>query len=275
MATVLRQYVEGISKLLGVAGAIISLFCGGGLFAEEAEIALPSLQSGQELIKPWTNNDVGQEGPPAGWVAQFHPKIPQHTAFDMVLLDSAPAVKLEAEAAYGSWVYQFDKPVEIGRLQWDWSVGVKPNGANLRLKEGDDAAAKLCLFVQIDESTLPLGTRLALGAARTLSGEELPAATLCYVWSGEGQQIGDIFPNPYTDRVVNWVLQNGESSRHWRTETREVSADVNRVFGANLSSGRVLITGLAIGADSDNTKSSAVSYFRWPQAFAPIKPPSN
>lgn len=233
-------------------------------------IALEGVTKGVELIAPWTVEQAEAGNIPTGWEAQFHPKIERHTVFEFELLDRKPALRMTAESSYGTWVYRFSKPVEIGELKWSWSVGEQPTGADLKLKEADDAAAKLCLFVEIDESTLGLGTRLALGAARTLSGEDLPAATLCYVWATEAQQYNEIFPNPYTDRVVNWVLQAQPASRRWQLESRQVSADVLRVFGEEIPSKVVKIQGIAIGADSDNTDSKAIAYFRQPLALSPI-----
>jgi hypothetical protein len=131
----------------------------------------------------------------------------------------------------------------------------------LQTKAGDDAGAKVCAFVQIDEGKLGLGTRLALAAARTVSGERLPAATLCYVWGAPGEKVGQVFDNPYTDRVKNIVIRDEASAAELILETRNLQADARKAFGKELPEGPVMFIGFALGADSDNTKSKAKALF--------------
>lgn len=201
--------------------------------------------------------ELGPE-PPSGWTAQFHPDIAAHTQLSLVQGAEVPVLRVLSEAGYGSWAYRFEQPEQIDQISWQWQVLEKPTGADLKTKKGDDAAIKVCLFVAIDESRLGLGTRLALGAARTVSGEDLPAATLCYLWAGQPYK-GQVFPNPYTDRVRNWVLRDESASDNWLQETRDVRADVIRVFGPELprieNQPQVKLLGIAIGGDADNTKS--------------------
>jgi hypothetical protein len=196
--------------------------------------------------------------PPSGWKAQFHPDIPAHTQLSRVQDGEGLVLRLESEAGYGSWAYRFDQATEIQSMSWQWRALEKPSTADLKTKPGDDAAIKLCIFVAIDESSLSLGTRLALGTARTLSGEDLPAATLCYLWANQLYK-GEIFPNPYTERVMNWVLRDESVSQQWLMEKRDIKADAIRVFGRELpvvnGIPQVKLLGLAIGADADNTKS--------------------
>jgi hypothetical protein len=230
-------------------------------------IALPALSSipglgsahAAEALAPWPSDPAANM--PSAWKPQYHPDIAAHTQFKFIRQGDKTLLQAEADSAYGSLVHAFAKPFELKTLSWEWQVLTQPAQANLQTKAGDDAGAKLCAFVQIDESRLGLGTRLALAAARTVSGERLPAATLCYVWGAPGEKVGQVFDNPYTDRVKNIVVRDTATASELIAENRDLQADARKAFGKELPEGPVKFTGIALGADSDNTKSKAKALF--------------
>lgn len=234
------------------------------VFKVPALLALMGVLSGvnaQDIssLKPWPAEPAA--GIPAPWEAQYHPDIAAHTQFKLLKQGDQTLLQAEADMAYGTLVHPFSKPVVLKTLSWDWQVLMQPTKANLQTKAGDDAGAKVCTFIQIDEGKLGLGTRLALAAARTLSGERLPAATLCYVWGTPGEKTGQVFDNPYTDRVKNIVIRDAASASDLISENRDLQADARKAFGKELPKGPVMFTGIALGADSDNTKSKAKALF--------------
>lgn len=205
--------------------------------------------------------------PPAPWTAQFHPKIKTHTEFELQASpEGASWLQVSADKSYGSWVYVFPKDgLEVQELAWQWRVAQHPREANLRQKTGDDAAVKVCVFVAVDEQKIGLGNRIKLGAARTVSGEFLPAATLCYVWADVGGQalLSQPFANPFTDRVRNWVLRAQPAGDAALREKRNITEDVRLAFGAELpDDGRVRLLGIAVGGDADNTQSKSLAFVR-------------
>lgn len=212
-----------------------------------------------EALAPWPTEPAVNM--PSAWKPQYHPDIAAHTQFKFIRQGDKTVLQADADSAYGTLVHAFPKPVDLKVLSWAWQVLTHPAKANLQTKAGDDAGAKLCAFVQIDESTLGLGTRLTLAAARTVSGERLPAATLCYVWGSPGEKVGQVFDNPYTDRVKNIVVRDTAKASELIAETRDLQADARKAFGKELPEGPVKFTGIALGADSDNTKSTAKALF--------------
>lgn len=212
-----------------------------------------------EMLKQWPA-DVAA-GMPSPWKTQYHPDIAAHTQFTFQKQEDQTVLLAEADSAYGTVVHPFSKPVALKTLSWEWQMLTQPARANLQTKAGDDAGAKMCAFIQVDEGKLGLGTRLALAAARTVSGERLPAATLCYVWGSPGEKIGQVFDNPYTDRVKNIVIRDSATSTELIAENRDLQADARKAFGKELPEGAVMFTGIALGADSDNTKSKAKAVF--------------
>lgn len=219
----------------------------------------PVSSTAAEALAQWPANIA--DGIPAPWKAQYHPDIAAHTQFKLQKQGEKTVLLADADMAYGTLVHPFVKPLELKTLSWEWQVLVQPTNANLQTKAGDDTGAKLCAFIQVDERKISLGTRLALAAARTVSGERLPAATLCYVWGIPGEKVGQVFDNPFTDRVKNIVVRDTANAKELIAENRDLQADARKAFGKELPEGPVMITGIALGADSDNTQSQASALF--------------
>jgi hypothetical protein len=82
-----------------------------------------------------------------------------------------------------------------------------------------------------------------------LHGVEIPAAALCYVW-GNAQLAGESGWNPYTDRVRMIVVDSGAGhAGQWREQVHDVAADFRAAFGDPVPQ----VSGVALGADTDNT----------------------
>ena len=85
--------------------------------------------------------------------------------------------------------------------------------------------------------------------ARSVAGEMVPAAALCYVWDGTLAP-GTSLRNAYTDRVRVIVLRGrGDPVGEWRSESRNVAVDFRAAFGEAPPP----IGGVAVGADTDQT----------------------
>lgn len=241
------KWIEQCSHLRGRV-AVAGLCC-----------VLASQALATETLAQWPES-IGTTFP-APWKTQYHPDIAAHTQFKFQKQGAQTVLQADADMAYGTLVHPFAKPTELKTLSWEWQVLTQPTKANLQTKAGDDAGAKLCAFIQIDEGKLGIGTRLKLAAARTVSGERLPAATLCYVWATPGAKVGHVFDNPFTDRVKNIVVRDSASAAALISENRDLQADARKAFGKELPEGPVMFTGIALGADSDNTKSKAKAVF--------------
>jgi hypothetical protein len=106
-----------------------------------------------------------------------------------------------------------------------------------------------------------------LRIARSVSGEALPAATLCYVWDS-GRPAPVQGANPYTRRVRVISLQGqGAPLARWVNESRDVAQDFITLFGDELPQGAQAprravppVSTVLIGADSDNTASRSTGW---------------
>ena len=202
----------------------------------------------------------------AGWRAVHLPRqtLPK-TTYDHVTLDGQPALRLRAEGSYGHLVHELPKDRQVRTLRWAWQLN-EPNDANdLKTKAGDDNAIKVCVLLDAPLSSVPFVERQLLRIARAASREPLPAATLCYVWDSH-LPAGTVLANAYTRRVRLMVLRGPEAPLGtWQTESRDVAADVMRVFGDELKRPPPA-SALLVGADADNTGARSVALLRGLQA---------
>lgn len=214
-----------------------------------------------------------------GWRIVGFPKkkadIPP-TLFESGKVDGQPAVRVVTAASYGTLVHDL-KDAPPARLQWRWRLDQPLSGGkaspDLTTKAGDDAALKVCAMFDHPLERVPFVERTVLRLARSVSGEPLPAATICYVWDS-GHAAGRQGANPYTRRVRYISLRGGETPvGQWATENRDLAQDFITLFGDELPQGGQTprselprVSTVLLGADSDNTASQSsgwVTDLRW------------
>lgn len=195
---------------------------------------------------------------PAPWqVEQLNKDIPP-TNYRLREWDGVPAV--EAHAVKSMALLARPVAVDLGKtpiLCWRWRVEAPLKNADMTTKAGDDYAARVYLSFEVPSDTLGLGTRMALGLARSLRGDVVPDAAINYVWDNRHPR-GTWHPNTYTDRARMLVLRTGSGDAgRWVTERRDVSADFLHAFGH----APLKLTGLALASDTDNTGEEARAGF--------------
>ena len=193
------------------------------------------------------------------------------TRFEAGRVDGTPAVQVVTASSYGTLVQDWSGNAPA-RLQWRWRLDAPlsggPTAPDILTKAGDDAALKVCVMFDHALDRVPFVERTVLRIARSVSGEALPAATVCYVWDSTHPALTQ-GPNPYTKRVRFISLQGaGAPLARWAQESRDVAADFATLFADELPAGAATprITRVLIGADSDNTASTSsgwVADLRW------------
>jgi len=104
---------------------------------------------------------------------------------------------------------------------------------------------------------ISFGERQLLRFARSQSTDPVPGATVCYVWDLQ-LPAGTDLDNAFTRRMRYVVVRSGSDKlNQWVSERRDVTADFLRLFKGEAETVPKII-GVAIGADSDNTKSHSV-----------------
>jgi hypothetical protein len=108
-----------------------------------------------------------------------------------------------------------------------------------------------------DKSKLPGKERLFMEKAKLIAGQDVPYATLMYIWDNR-LPVGQVVPNAYTQRIKKIVAQSGSQGvGRWHMLERNILEDYQRAFGE--APGQLL--GIGVMTDTDNTKSQAVSYY--------------
>ncbi len=152
---------------------------------------------------------------------------------------SGLAVKLRPRSAPNLW------------LQWEWkAVGAIPQADNAD-SQRDDAPLRILVAFDGNKSKLPLKEKLTFEIASLISGQELPYATLMYIWSGKNAP-NTVLNNAHTSRVKMIVVDSGWNNiGEWRKHERDLAADYKLAYGE--TPGNVI--GVALLTDTDNTKS--------------------
>jgi len=245
---------EGINRMTMGRSTIwaTSLFC---LFLL---LGLPMAASAQKL-QPFST--AGDEALPSPWRIVGLPNGKTLTRLEVVSLNGERVLRLASDKSYGNALHELASvmPGPGSTLRWRWRLEQPLTAADLKRKEGDDTAVKVCLLFDMPLEKLGLVERNILRLARTMSSEKLPAATLCYVWD-HLLPVDSEFPNAFTQRLRFIVLNSGEKQLgQWITHERDIAADFQRAFGHETDVMPPLI-GVAVGADSDNTHSTSLAY---------------
>lgn len=212
------------------------------------------------LLGPFSSAAGAQ--PPAPWRVVGVPrgKIPL-TRFDITELDGRKVLRVEASKSYGNLVHALPAAVPDAalRLRWRWRLDQPLAGADLRRRETDDSPLKVCALFDMPLDQLGLIERNVLRLARSVSGENLPSATLCYVWDATLAP-GTLLSNAYSARVRMIVVDSGaQRLGQWTAHTRDLAADFRLAFGHE-SAAVPPLEAVLVGADADNTAGYSLGY---------------
>ena len=181
------------------------------------------------------------------------------TTFSVVDLEGHRALRVEANSSYGNLVYPLQIAQPTLQFSWQWRVEDLIDAENLREKQGDDTAVKVCVFFDLPLERIPFLERQLLRVLRSQSSEPVPGATICYVWDAH-LPVGTAIDSPFTRRLRYKVLQSGPARLHqWTAERRNLAADFTEMFGQESSEVPPVI-GVAVGADADNTHSHSLAH---------------
>ncbi len=230
-----------------------------------------SLVAGCAVLAPGASVDPAQQDratatiatspwvtfPGSGWE---HYRLPGKRSADFryVRIDDRDAVAVRSESAASMLRRALDVPAEdIGRIRFSWKVPALIDAADLAEREKDDAPVRIVLAFDGDRSQFSTRDTMLSELARAVTGEEMPYATLMYVWCNK-RPAGETIMNPRTGRIRKLVVESGvQALGQWRDYERDVRADFERVFGE--PPGRLI--GVAIMTDTDNTRSRAKAWY--------------
>lgn len=253
--TYMNRFSSGLSKRMLCAGVLALAGC-----------AAPPLDGSQGKPTPWEKASVLQESgvtapaaadTPAGvWHHRTFPgKTPNQFAYSVV--DGRHAMAVQSKAAASVWRKAVSvDPAHLSTLRFSWRKADLIPDADMGLRDKDDAL-RIVLAFDGDRSQLSARDHMLSELARALTGEEMPYATLMYVWSNQ-RDVGSIVVNPRTDRIRKLVLESGRGGLgQWLDYERDIRADYRQVFGEE--PGRLLAVGLM--TDTDNTRGTVQTWY--------------
>jgi len=192
--------------------------------------------------------------PPQSWRAVALPdRNTAPTRLDITPLDGRNVLRLRADKSYGTLTHEVSSAnTALRLLRWQWRLDQPLAQSDLRRKDGDDAALKVCALFDMPLDKLSFGERSLMRMARAVSGEDLPTATLCYIWD-TALPAGTWLPNAYSKRVRYIVLESGSQNLgRWVLQQRNIHDDFLKSFGDETDTVPPL-RAIAVGADADNT----------------------
>lgn len=203
---------------------------------------------------------VRTEPAPAFQSAWQHYRLPgkQPTLFTSAQAEGRPAMAVRAVAS-ASMLRKTVRvePAALGKLCFSWKVPALIEGADLTQRDGDDSPVRVVLAFEGDRSKFSAKNAMLSELALALTGEELPYATLMYVW-GNHRAAGSVIINPRTDRIRKLVLESGPGQlNRWLDYERDIRADYEKAFGE--APGALLAIGIM--TDTDNTRSSTLAWY--------------
>ncbi len=180
------------------------------------------------------------------------------TRYSWTQKDGRPALAAVSEASASMYRQHLQRaPDAIGDVSFSWWVQDLIADASVAHAEREDAPARVMFGFGGDMAQLPFRTRALFELAEVLTGEKPPYATLMYVWDAQAP-VGSVIVNPRSDRIRKIVVDSGPAGlRRWRDHRRDLAADFRLAFGE--APGRLV--SVAVMTDSDNTRSSASSWY--------------
>jgi hypothetical protein len=178
--------------------------------------------------------------------------------YQFVWREGRPAMAVRSDAAISAMrqvVHTQSAPIE--GLRFSWKVAALLEQADLQDSARSDSPVRIVLTFDGDRSRLSPRDLMLSDLARSLTGEDMPYATLMYVWSNQ-LPVGSVVSSRRTDRIRKMVIQSGPTGlNRWLDYERDVRADFERAFGE--APGRLMAVGIM--TDSDNTGGSVRAWY--------------
>ena len=189
-------------------------------------------------VEDWSKQPEGKTGIPDGWKGQTwgSPK------YEFRIVSQGGRKVLHLKSGNDSSTITKEIKVDVKRhpiLTWSWQAAVLPKGADARKSATDDEAAQL--YVTFPRFPSQVRSRV-----------------ISYIWD-TAAPVGAVFKSEKTGLVTYVVVRSGPADLgKWMTESRHVLDDYQKIYGE--APGEE-VGAISISIDSNDTRSSAESYF--------------
>ena len=244
-------------QLLGAAACVGLALCLAGC------AALPGAGTAADIgVSPWAlqSGAAPASAAPPAHAEWRHLTFPGKTAtqFGYVHTDGRDAIAVRAVASVSMLRRSVRiEPEDLGSVRFSWKVPELIAGSDLAVREADDSPVRIVLVFEGDRSRFSRRDQMLSELARAVTGEELPYATLMYVWCNR-REPGTVIPSPRTGRIQKLVVESGATSlNRWLDYERDIRADYQKAFGEPPGA----LVGIGLMSDSDNTRSTTNAWY--------------
>lgn len=203
---------------------------------------------------------AGSAASPRSASAWQHYKLPGKTPsqFEYARKDGRDALAAKAVSSASMVRRKLRmEPAELGKVRFSWKVPELIADADIATRDADDSPVRIVLAFEGDRNRLSAKNAMLSELALTLTGEEMPYATLMYVWCNK-RAPGTVITSARTDRVRTIVVETGSRKlNQWLDYERDIRADYERAFGEAPGA----LVGVAVMTDSDNTRTTTTAWY--------------
>lgn len=225
-----------------------------------ASLPNPSVPQMSQAPTPWEQAGLGASGQADGQSLWQHQTFPgkRKNRYSPVWREGRPAMAVQSDGAISAMRKVVHTPSgEIQAIRFSWKVAGLMTQADLLDAARSDSPVRIVLAFDGDRSRLSARDAMLSELARSLTGEEMPYATLMYVWSNQ-LPTGTVVNSRRTDRIRKMVIESGPGGlNRWLDYERDVRADFEKAFGE--PPGRLMAVGIM--TDSDNTGGSVRAWY--------------
>ncbi|HEX4943370.1 MAG TPA: DUF3047 domain-containing protein [Usitatibacteraceae bacterium] len=195
---------------------------------------------------------------PAGWKPFRLSRFKKATDYRVVTLENTVALQATADSSASG--LSFDTVADVHEypwLSWKWKVPALNGMANNTLAQVEDSPARIIVVFEGGREKLPAAEQINYDLAKAMGGNELPYATIMYIWENYLPE-GAIISHHFTTRIKMIVAGSGRKDLGtWHEERVNLLEDYRRAFGEEPP--RVRAVGIM--SDSDNTGARTVAYY--------------
>ena len=240
-----------LSTLLALTGC--AGFGGGSVQDESGQAFDPNKLPAQDEL-PKFSAETARNGMPNGWNFYRIAPYKKNTVYRLESYQGRTVLSANSKTSASGLAVKL-RPRQANNLwlQWEWkALSAIPEADNAE-RYNDDAPLRILVAFDGNKSKLPLKEKMNFEMANLISGQEMPYATLMYIWSGKSP-VDTIITNAHTSRIKMIVVDSGwENLGNWHKHQRDLTADYKRAYGE--APGEII--GIALLTDTDNTKSEA------------------
>jgi len=213
-------------------------------------LSLDQLPAQVEL--PKFSAETARDGMPVGWHFYRIAPYKKNTVYRLENYQGRTVLSANSKtSASGLAIKLQPRQTQNLWLKWEWKAITSIPEADNTERYHDDAPLRILVAFDGNKSKLGLKEKMNFEMASLISGQDMPYATLMYIWSGK-TPVNTILENAHTSRIKMIVVDSGsEGLGDWRKHEQDLAADYKRAYGEN--PGEVI--GIALLTDTDNTKS--------------------